>query len=211
MRTLPGIFLIAAALAAADEGWKPMFDGKSLQGWRETPFAGRGKVTVEDGAIVLGAGVMTGIHWAGAFPQSNYEARLEAMRVEGSDFFAGITFPVRGSFCSWINGGWGGTVVGLSSIDSMDASENETSTRKNFESGRWYALRLLVVDEGVQAWIDGEVAVDVYLVGRAVELRPGQIDLSKPFGIASYGTKAKLRKIEYRELPRPAQAEPKNR
>lgn len=215
MLRFAGLVLIAAALAAAqdaapvkaaaDEGWKPMFDGVSLQGWKVTPFAGAGKVEVRDGAIVLGDGDMTGVNWTAPFPKSNYEVRLEAMRVAGGDFFAGITFPVRGSYCSWINGGWGGTVVGLSSIDSMDASENETSTRHSFERGRWYKLRLLVVDEGVQAWIDGDLVVDVYLVGRDVDLRPGQIDLSKPFGIASYGTTAKLRKIEYRELPAPKQ------
>jgi hypothetical protein len=192
---------MAGALGAQDEGWKPMFDGKSLGKWQATPFAGAGKVTVADGAIVLEAGAMTGVNWTGAFPKSNYEVRLEAMRAEGMDFFAGITFPVRGSYCSWINGGWGGTVVGLSSIDSMDASENETSTRKDFEKGRWYKLQLLVVDEGVQAWIDGKMVVDISLVGREVDLRPGQIDLSKPFGIASYDTTAKLRNIEYRELP----------
>lgn len=191
----------APAKPAANERWTSMFDGVSLGRWKETPFAGHGKVSVEGGAIVLGSGSMTGVNWTGAFPNSNYEVRLEAMRYDGDDFFAGITFPVRGSFCSWINGGWGGTVVGLSSIDSMDASENETSTRFEFESNRWYKLRLLVVDEGVQAWIDGKLVVDVYLVGRAVELRPGQIDLSKPFGIASYWTTAKLRNIEYRALP----------
>jgi hypothetical protein len=194
---------------AADEGWKSMFDGVSLQGWKETPFAGRGKLRVEDGAIVLGAGAMTGVNWTGPFPKSNYEVRLEAMRADGNDFFAGITFPVRGSYCSWINGGWGGSVVGLSSIDSMDASENETSRRRNFERGRWHKLRLLVADDGVQAWIDDDLVIDIYLVDRAIELRPGQIELSKPFGIASYDTTAKLRKIEYRELPPAAQGDPK--
>jgi hypothetical protein len=33
--------------------------------------------------------------------------------MDGSGFFAGITFPVYDSFCSWINGGWGGMVAGF--------------------------------------------------------------------------------------------------
>jgi hypothetical protein len=33
--------------------WRSMFDGKSLQGWRKTPFAGHGKVHIESEAIVL--------------------------------------------------------------------------------------------------------------------------------------------------------------
>jgi len=187
----------------AEAGWKPLFDGKSLQGWRETDFSGHGKVTLAEGTIVLGNGAMTGITWTGPFPKSNYEVRLEAMRAAGSDFFAGITFPVHESFCSWINGGWGGAVVGLSSLDGLDASENETSTSREFESGRWYALRLRVTDRAIQAWIDDEPVVDVSIVNREIDLRPGEIELSKPFGIASYSTTARLRKLEYRMIPAP--------
>jgi hypothetical protein len=186
---------------AAESPWKPMFDGTSLKGWAETGFAGRGKVSVADGAIALGAGYMTGVNWTGeALPKTNYEVHLEAMRVSGHDFFAGITFPVGDSFCSWIVGGWGGVVVGLSSLDDMDASDNDTSISKNFETGRWYALRLRVLPDRIQAWIDEEPVIDADISKRTVSLRPGEIELSKPFGIASYSTAAKLRKIEYRTL-----------
>ena len=61
----------------------------------------------------LGKGRMTGITWTGDFPTSGYEIRFEAARLEGKDFFAAIIFPVKDSHCSWINGGWDGTVVGL--------------------------------------------------------------------------------------------------
>lgn len=60
-------------------------------------------------------------------PVMNYELSLEAMRVDGSDFFCGLTFPVGSNFCSFIVGGWGGGVVGLSSLNSEDASQNETT------------------------------------------------------------------------------------
>ena len=58
---------------------------------------------------------------------SDYEVTLEAMRVDGNDFFCGMTFPAGKDPCTLIVGGWGGTVVGLSSINGMDASENETT------------------------------------------------------------------------------------
>ena len=193
-------FLAWAPLASAQPEWKPMFDGKSMEGWRETPFSGKGKVGVAEGAIELGKGVLTGITWTGSFPKANYEVRLEAMRADGYDFFAGITFPVHDAHCSWINGGWGGMMVGLSSLDSMDASENDTSTSRAFETGRWYALRLRVTDDRIQAWIDEELVIDAYIADREIGLRPGEIELSRPFGIASYSTTAKLRKIEYRLL-----------
>lgn len=186
------------AQPATSGDWKPLFDGTSLQGWRETPFSGRGKVRVADGTIILGKGLLTGITCTDSFPTSNYEVRLEAARVEGYDFFAGITFPVHDSHLSWINGGWGGMVVGLSSLDSMDASENDTSIRRIFDTGRWYRLRLRVTGDRVQAWIDDEAVIDAYIGDREIGLRPGEIELSRPFGIASYATTAKLRKLEYR-------------
>jgi hypothetical protein len=137
---------------------------------------------------------------------------LEIVRPVGReipDFFAGITFPVHDSFCSWINGGWGGMVVGLSNLDDMDASENETSIRRNFESGRWYALRLRVTADRIQAWIDQEAVIDVYIANRLIGLRPGEIELSTPLGIASYSTTARLRKLEYRLTPAPRETGPK--
>ena len=180
--------------------WQSMFDGKTLKGWKETPFTKHGKVEVKDGAIILNAGYMTGINWTEWFPKANYEIRMEAARLEGSDFFAGITFPVFNSFCSWINGGWNGTIVGLSSLDGYDAAENETTTTRNFVKGRWYKLRLQVNAEYIQAWIDDEEALGVELGTRTIGLRYGEIELSKPFGIASYSTTAGIRKIEYKLL-----------
>ena len=112
---------------ASGNAWIPLFDGHSLSGWKEAPIPGRGPVGVQDGAIRLGKGRMTGIAWTGDFPRSGYEIRFEAARLEGNDFFAGLTFPVNDSFCFWVNGGWDGTVVGLSNLDGNDASENDTS------------------------------------------------------------------------------------
>jgi hypothetical protein len=182
--------------------WRSLFDGRSLRGWQESDFIGRGEVRVADGAIVIGKGkALTGIAWKEAFPRSNYEIRFEATRVEGGDFFAGITFPVRDSFCSWINGGWGGHVVGLSSLDGADASENETSTVRNFETGRWYRFWLVVTDDRIRAWIDDDQVVEVSLENHEIGLRPGEIELSKPLGLATYATTGKIRKLEYRLLP----------
>ena len=53
----------AFAQAPAAGEWQPLFDGKSLEGWREAPYDGRGQLRVQNGAIVLGKGVTTGIVW----------------------------------------------------------------------------------------------------------------------------------------------------
>src|SRR5437016_11038553 len=83
------------AMAFEGEGWQPMFDGKTLTGWRETDFAGRGEVQCREGLIVLNMGdPFTGINCTNEFPKLDYEVALDAMRVTGSDFFCGLTVPV---------------------------------------------------------------------------------------------------------------------
>jgi hypothetical protein len=213
-RTMAAIVVLGSALsasasqnpapAAAGGEWRPMFNGKSLEGWKESDFLGSGKVTVDKGVITIGAGALTGINWASEslpFPAGGYEVRIEAAKVKGRDFFAGITFPVRDSFCTWINGGWGGEVVGLSSINGADAARNETTSGWTFELGRWYVLRLRVTPERITAWIDDETVIDVSTEKKWIALREGDIDRSIPFGIATYATEAAVRKIEWRPLP----------
>jgi len=191
----------AGALAAQTKsGWKPLFDGQSLKGWKETPFRAKGEVHVKDATIVIGKGHMTGITWTGEFPKSAYEVRFKAARLDGNDFFAGITFPVNDSHCTWINGGWGGSVVGLSSLDGDDASENDTSTVREFVKGQWYAFRLEVTEKRIRGWIDEALVIDADITGRRVGLRDGETELCIPLGFATYSTTAGLRNVEYRLL-----------
>jgi hypothetical protein len=187
--------------AAAAGKWESLFDGRTLGAWKSTTFGGEGEVSVEDGQIILPPGSeLTGIHWSGALPRMNYEIALEAMRVDGSDFFCGLTFPVGPDPCSLIVGGWGGGVVGLSSLDLRDAANNDTTRYREFQKGRWYAVRLRVTKNKIEAWIDEEKMVDSDITGKKISIRP-EVELSKPLGIASYSTRAALRNIRIRTIP----------
>jgi hypothetical protein len=198
-----GLFLLFVANAGGQ--WRTLFDGKSLDGWKPAPFTNAGDVRVENGSIILAPGKpLTGVNWTGELPKSDYEVRFEAMRMQGNDFFASLTFPVKNSFATWVTGGWGGDIVGMSSIDGWDASDNETRTYFNFENDRWYAFRLSVTDHRIRAWIDEQPVFDVAINGRTISLRPGPIELSAPFGFAAYNTRGAIRKVELRIL-RPAQ------
>ena len=182
--------------------WKPLFDGKTLKGWKITDFAGHGDVYVTNGCMVIEMGaVLSGVNGPTNLFKTNYEIVLDAMRVDGSDFFCGLTFPVNDSCCTLIVGGWGGGVVGISSIDDLDASMNETTKFMDFENGRWYRIRVRVLPDRIQAWIGKEKVADVNIKGRRISLRPGEIELSAPFGIATYMTTAKIRNIYWRPLP----------
>lgn len=179
-----------------------LFDGKTLAGWESSDFAGRGKVTVENGEIKLGLGYMTGITRTNTndLPRMNYEISLDAMRVEGGDFFCGLTFPVGKDPCSLIVGGWGGGVVGLSSIDSEDASQNETTSYLNFKTGQWYHIRVRVEPNRIRAWIDDEKpVVDLDTRDKKLSIRL-EVEASLPLGIATWNTGAALKNIQLKKL-----------
>lgn len=193
-----------AAEPAAGGGTKSisLFDGKTLAGWKITDFGGQGDVTVEDGKIILEIGSnMTGITVADTvkIPKIDYEISLEAMRIDGDDFFCGLTFPVGEKSLSYIVGGWGGTVVGLSSLNGEDASSNETSTNQDFDRNKWYKLRVVVTAKKIEAWIDAKKVVDVELEGKDLSIR-SEVALSKPLGISTWLTKSALRNIKITPL-----------
>jgi hypothetical protein len=204
---LSWFFVFATLLASIGVGnapagdWKSLFDGTSLGDWKKTSFGGgEGDVSVTDGAIVLEVGKdLTGVTWTGAHPKTNYEIALDAMRVEGNDFFCGLTFPVGDTACSFICGGWGGEICGLSCLDGEDAATNETTQTMKFEKGRWYHVRVRVTDKRITAWIDDTQLVDVDIDGRKVSVR-FEVEPSQPLGIATWRTKGAAKNIQWREL-----------
>jgi len=191
----------ASAADPAEAKWRPLWDGRTLKNWTVTDFGGQGEVEVKDGAILMQQGSeLTGIHWSGEkLPTSNYEISLEAQRIDGSDFFCGLVFPVKTKHCSFVVGGWGGGVVGLSALDGLYAADNDTATYHTFKAKQWYRIRLRVADDFIVAWIDDEQVVNVDLKGREVSLHPA-VELAKPLGVACFSTVAGLKDIKVREL-----------
>jgi len=193
----------AKAKPAADNPyqWKSLFDGKSLKGWKAPKFGGEGEVEVKDGAIVLGLGEsMTGVAWDGAeLPKVNYEVAFEGRRTKGVDFFCTTTFPVNDTWCSFVVGGWAGTVVGLSCVDFYDASDNQTSTFMSFKDNQWYRIRVRVTKDKIQAWIDDEKKVDLAYKDRKISIR-FECELCKPLGISSWCTEGQIRDVRVRKL-----------
>lgn len=179
-----------------------MFDGKSLDGWKSTNFGGEGDVTIEKGAIVMDFGSdMTGITWQkeDALPKLNYEVAFEAQRVDGGDFFCGLTFPVKKDYCSLILGGWGGGVCGLSSLDGLDASENTTTSYREFKAGQWYKIRLQVLEKRIRVWLDDKEIIDQDISDKKITVR-GEVELSKPFGFSTWRTRGAVKSIQLKTL-----------
>lgn len=191
----------ALPLTAAEPAWDSLFDGKTLGNWKRTDFGGGSDPSVEDGVLLIERGEeLAGVTYKGKPPTMNYELELEAQRRAGLDFFCGLTFPVNERHLTLVIGGWGGSTVGISSIDREDASQNETTLTRHFKDNQWYKVRLKVEPTRIQAWIDAEQIANVETKGKDLDLRPGEIDLSIPLGIATFRTTAAFRNIRLRKL-----------
>jgi hypothetical protein len=177
-----------------------LFDGVSLNNWQLIDYEGHGEVLVSDSCIIIGKGdLITGIRWTGDFPKTGYEVTLSAKRVNGNDFFCGLTFPVRESYLTLVLGGWRGALSGLSCIDGYDAANNQTGIVYGFGTGWWYDVRLRVTDEKVEAWVADEKLVDFTIGKSRLSLR-SEVESSVPFGFTTYQTTGAIKNIRLRMI-----------
>ncbi|MBI1176944.1 DUF1080 domain-containing protein [bacterium] len=205
LRILVGLFTVAFVLrgitADSTNDWQSLFDGNSLKGWKVTDFAGHGEVKAKDGVLTIEMGAaLCGVTYTNPVPKIDYEVSLKARKIAGGDFFCGLTVPVKDEHCTLIVGGWGGGLVGISSIDGMDASENETMSVLYFETGKWFDIRFRVTADRLTAWIDKEEVADVNIKGRRISMRPGEIEIAVPFSISTYATTAEIKDIKIRKV-----------
>lgn len=172
------------------------------------PVAGRpplGEEAKKAGVLVLGPGELFSIvKYEGkqVLPVNDYEISWEGMRLEGNDFFAALTFPVGSAeqCATFVTGGWGGWVTGVSSIQDLFANENETTGSTEFKESRWYAFTLQVNKECLRALIDGKEIFKVALKGKSISMHPSEIQKSMPLGFATYSTKGAIRNVRIRPL-----------
>ena len=194
--------------AANAPGARSLFDGKSLAGWKQSDFAGGGEVRVErdykgQGPVIwIDAGqTLSGITFTNPVPKTNFEITLEALKVQGSDFFCGLTFPVGAAHATLVLGGWGGATTGISSIDGQDASENDTTKFLTYEKNKWYRIRMKVTPGKLETWINDDKVIDQDIKDKRIAMRFGEIENSIPLGIATYQTTSVIRKVEIKPLP----------
>jgi hypothetical protein len=199
--------LVAAGQLLAEDASISLFDGKTLGKWKAIQFGGEGQVWIDEatGDLRLDQGEpLTGVVWKGDLPAlCNYEITLEAKKVNGDDFFLALTIPVKDKHCTFVCGGWGGGLVGISSINGMDASENETATVESFEKGVWYPIKVRVTDQSIRCWVGERELVSLNLEGIRLGMRPGDIEMCVPFGLATYQTWGAYRNIRWTNLPKP--------
>jgi len=180
-----------------------LFNGKILGQWKSTEFGGEGEVLVQDGKIIVHSGAtLSGVNWTGPdIPTDNYEIELDAMKLDGSDFFLGLTFPYKKECASLILGGWGGGIIGISSVNGEDAANNETMTSRDFPKNKWVHVRLRATDDRITAWLDNgeEPVVDLDTTDKTISTR-SDIDLARPLGLSNFQTSSAFKNITLRKL-----------
>ncbi len=208
MKLLPAFALLCltAGFLAADAPKEiTLFDGKSLDDWQSVDVGGSGSVELKDEQMIIGTGdSITGAIYkkADKLPLTNYEITLEAERLDGSDFFCGLTFPVGNlkTCATLIVGGWGGSVTGISSIDGADASENSTGHYLKLDDKKWYRIKLRVTPENLSVWINDKQEIDVDIKGKKVGLRPGPIEEYAPLSFTSYQSTGAIKNVKVTRL-----------
>ncbi len=209
--TLTALLVLGTAFAIAEDKPAPakpeaakeiiLFNGKSLDDWESVDVGGSGEVELEGGLMIINQGenVSGAIYKkAATLPTTNYEITLEAKRIQGVDFFVGLTFPVGDlKHCATlVCGGWGGSVTGISCIDSMDASDNNTSSYQRYKDDEWYAIKLRVTPKNLSVWLGDKQIIDEDIEGKKISVRPGPVESYLPLSLTTFNTMAAIRNVK---------------
>jgi len=203
---LAALALLSLSSPAADQPLAPLAGSDLAASWRVVDeMTDHGPVTLSDGVLRLGEGQpMTGVAYTGKapLPLKDYEVSFAARRVEGEDFFAALTFPVRDkdTAATWVLGGWGGKCVGISCIQYQAADENETTNWVEFKTGQWYRFRLQVRENRLTGFIDDKQIFDADTEGKKITMRFGDVEFCRPLGFASYSTIGEVKDLKIAPL-----------
>jgi hypothetical protein len=166
MRYLPAlcvtaiVSLASATLPAQKDGWTPLFDGKSLDGWKVGENAASFKV--ENGAIVVN-GPRAHLYYVGPVANhnfTNFEFKADVMTTAGSN--SGIYFHTEYQEGGWPSKGYEVQVnnshtdpkrtAGLYSIqDVLEAPAKDDV---------WFTESIIVKGRNVTTYVNGKKLVD---------------------------------------------------
>lgn len=180
------LFLCAAAtiVVSADDDFKPLFDGKSLDGWEQ--HGGKAKYHVENGEIVgtsvpdtpnsflctkekygdfvleldfkVERGLNSGVQIRSEFFDKETEIDLGNGQKKSvpADRVHGYQVEIDPSDRAWTGGIYDESRRGWLN----DLKENEAA-RKAFRQGEWNHFKIVCQGDHIQTWINGVPAADL--------------------------------------------------
>ncbi len=157
------VFLSFTSISAAEEpGWISLFDGKSLDGWKES--GGKGSFYVEDGKIVANGKPMGHLFYVGKVENASFksfEFKAEVMTTPGSN--SGIYFHSTYQEDGWPKAGFEAQVNatqgdrrktgGLYGIkDVMNVAPHKDN--------EWFEYHIIAKGESVTIKINGKTTTE---------------------------------------------------
>ena len=209
MKRLLLVFLLALALPvlAADPagGWVPLFDGKSLDGWKASEKPGT--FSVENGEIVV-RGNRSHLFYDGpvqAHDWKNFEVKMDIMAKKNSNsgFYFHTAFQQDGwpdkGFEVQVNNTHGDWKKGAGLYDIMD---NKVAPAKDDE---WYNMSIRVEGKHVVIKVNGTVITD-YTEPDDFQPKPNHAGRKIDHGTCAIqghapGSEARFKNIMVKQLP----------
>jgi hypothetical protein len=97
-------------------------------------------------------------------------------------------------------GGWGGSVTGISSIDNMDASENNTSSYQKYVDNKWYHVKVRITPKDIHIWVDDKEIINAEIEGKKLGVRPGPIESYLPLSFTTYQTTSAIKNVKVTKI-----------
>jgi hypothetical protein len=196
--------------AAAEEGFVPLFDGRSLQGWILVHGKGRGYM-VEDGAIVCpedgGGNLFTEKEYA------DFILRLEWRLWEGGNNGIGIRAPLEG------DAAYAGMEIQILDDEAevyqkmrlrpaqyTGSIYDVVPARRGYvrRNGAWNEQEIVADGRRIQVRLNGQLITDANLDeirdSEVLKKHPGLQRRSGHIGFLGHGTRVEFRNVRIREL-----------
>ncbi len=143
-----------------NDGWIPLFDGKTLNGWKAG--ANAGSFSVQDGAIVVN-GEVAHLYYDGDIQNhdlKNFEFKADVMTMPGSN--SGIYFHTKYQESGWPKKGYE-VQVNTSHTDwrrsgSLWAIQDVKEVYA--KDGEWFTEYITVKDKRITVYINDKLVVD---------------------------------------------------
>lgn len=202
---LPVLLFSLTALAADNDGFIPLFNGKNLDGWKASDKPGT--FSVEDGAIVV-HGDRSHLFYEGAVKEhdfKNFHLRAEIMTFPGAN--SGVYFHTKWQETGWPDAGF--EVQVNNSHGDKKRTAGLYDVKDNFQvpakDNVWFVMEIIVEGKHVVTKVDGKVITD-FTEADPVQPphgHPGRVIAQGTFAIQGHdpGSKVLYRKIEVKPLP----------
>jgi hypothetical protein len=142
---------------AADDGWGPLFDGKTLNGWKASEATN--SWSVEDGAIVANAKNRSHLFYVGdGRPFKNFEFKADVMTKPGSN--GGIYFHTKFQETGWPKHGFEVQVNQTHKDPIKTASLYQVANVMNnspAKDNEWYNMHTIVQGKHAVVKVNGKV------------------------------------------------------